>query len=71
MLNPKQQAIVDWVKSQLEFFEESNDIKSPTHYNDIEQTLEDVCDENEINIDLKLSLSAIMKLIHFILTSLQ
>ena len=47
-LNPKQQAIVNWAKSHLEFFETSNDVKSYTHYNDIEQTIEAVCDEQKI-----------------------
>lgn len=40
MLNPKQQAIVNWAKAQLKFFETSNDVKSYTHYNDIAQTLD-------------------------------
>lgn len=42
MLNPKQQAVADWAKAQLEFFEMSNDIKSYTHYNDIQESIDDL-----------------------------
>jgi hypothetical protein len=53
--NDKQKAICDLIISQANFWKSTNDITSPTHYCDIEESiniliLDEIIDEREVSL---------------------
>lgn len=45
--NEQQKRICDLIKSQASFWQSTNDIHSPTHYEDIETEIDNIEDLNE------------------------
>ena len=47
----KQVKFCELIRKQAEYWESTNDTKSPTHYNDIEESVNELCPDNEVQAD--------------------